>query len=145
MEKTAKQLAIEKAYGELFDKLKHSIDLDGNCVMFDSNNKQATPNFNDLNFEKEYVNNNLDYGYDSERNIHFWRPKTLQGIEDNNGWTRIESEADLPTDESVKYTTGTLCFDGHFEVSHIHFTAKTIRISGGTHYKPIEKELPPIY
>lgn len=27
------------------------------------------------------------------------RPKSLAGIENNNGWIRIESEADLPTEE----------------------------------------------
>ena len=27
------------------------------------------------------------------------RPKSLQGIEDNNGWIKIESEADLPKEK----------------------------------------------
>lgn len=25
-----------------------------------------------------------------------WRPKTLRGIEDNNGWTKVSSQDDLP-------------------------------------------------
>lgn len=30
-----------------------------------------------------------------------WRPKTLQGIENNNGWICINSEDDLPKNESI--------------------------------------------
>ena len=36
--------------------------------------------------------------YDSVLNndVNYYRPKSLQGIENNNGWTKIENEDDLP-------------------------------------------------
>lgn len=71
------------------------------------------------------------------------RPKSLEGIEDNNGWIKIESEDDLPK-------KGTNC----------HFILKngvcgvfvdlddseylTLR-NRGTHYQPIEKPKPPLH
>jgi hypothetical protein len=32
-----------------------------------------------------------------------WRPKSIQGIEDNKGWIKIESEEGLPKDDTIQY------------------------------------------
>lgn len=80
------------------------------------------------------------------------RPKSLQGIEDNNGWQKIESEADLPpnTKEANK-AYKVLC-------KHIKFPDSLITAIWGcteihkkqwlkdfTHYKLIDEEIPPIF
>jgi len=40
-------------------------------------------------------------GIEIEMNGKYCRPKALQGIEDNNGWTKIESEGDLPKEKGL--------------------------------------------
>lgn len=37
-----------------------------------------------------------NFRQDNAKLIYCVRPKSLQGIEDNNGWIKIESEADFP-------------------------------------------------
>ena len=44
---------------------------------------------NDLGFDNDEIDR---YG-----NMDLWRPKTLNGIDDNFGWISINSEKDLPT------------------------------------------------
>ena len=34
--------------------------------------------------------------------VYSYRPKSLQGIENNNGWIKIESEKDLPKEKGLK-------------------------------------------
>ncbi|WP_407489188.1 hypothetical protein [Elizabethkingia anophelis] len=36
------------------------------------------------------------------KNTHSVRPKSITGIENNRGWTRIESEEDLPKDRNIE-------------------------------------------
>ncbi|UYW02099.1 hypothetical protein K5I29_04140 [Flavobacterium agricola] len=74
----------------------------------------------------------------------FARPKSLQGIETNNGWVKIESEADLPK-ENGKYLTyrkNGIIIEEYFYLSHPYSWQKFYNV---THYQPIEKPKPPIY
>lgn len=88
--------------------------------------------------------------------LSFYRPKSLQGIENNNGWIKIESEDDLPKEDMdcfyiTKYSENIIpgCFRLHsykgwrnmFTVDH------NIAVGLGhvTHYQPIIKPKPPIY
>jgi len=87
---------------------------------------------------------------DSERSGCGWfeRPKSLQGIENNNDWIKIESEDDLPkatdTYHFVSRHTGKVMKD--------YFTADS-KVSGFhncqfrlySHYQPIQKPQPPLY
>lgn len=71
------------------------------------------------------------------------RPKLLQGVENNNGWIKIESEDDLPKDGYyfVVYKNGKMSDcpkdsdfeDDNYWMQHI------------THYQPIVKPKPPLY
>lgn len=67
-------------------------------------------------------------------------PKSLQGIEDNNGWIKIESEADLPKEEFnsvwIKHNDG--------DVLIIQCSNKYL-LKNTTHYQPLIKPKPPIY
>ena len=43
--------------------------------------------------------------------VYSYRPKSLQGIENNNGWIKIESEKDLPKEKGLKCLF--LCIHGN--------------------------------
>lgn len=79
---------IKAAYGPHWDKVKDHVDEDGWCF-----NNSLRPDAKDAYFS--YVTN---YKYCDK-----WRPKSLSGIEDNNGWTKIESEEDLPQSRGTYY------------------------------------------
>jgi hypothetical protein len=68
-----------------------------------------------------------------------WRPKTLAGIENNNGWIKIESEDDLPKDGwhwAKSIIPDNDIWETHYEDFKVGFH---------THYQPIVKPQPPIY
>lgn len=125
MEQTDKQKAIETAYGKFYDK-QHT-DLNG---FIDSK---------DLSFEK------MGLKFEDIEHltmIDVWRPKTLNGIETNNGWIRIESESDLPKEECQCFiiVKGEVFFD-YYNGNDFDLYVK----SYVTHYQPITKPKPPIY
>ena len=69
---------------------------------------------------------NIDInGYSEEAILYFYldeldckrelfRPKSLQGIETNNGWIKIENESDLPKDDGLVYKVGLITEDMFF-------------------------------
>lgn len=77
-----------------------------------------------------------------------YRPASLNGLSNNNGWTSINSESDLPKDPEPKYT---ICrfYDGEFFNYGIDYdnddVERFFKTRGATHYKISEKEQPPIY
>lgn len=92
------------------------------------------------------------------------RPKSISGIENNNGWVKIESEADLPKENiecfyrvvvSKPYINeGEYINTGRFRVKSVlthcenFFTIDDVirnYYPKVTHYMPIEKPQPPIY
>jgi len=78
----------------------------------------------------------------------FYRPKSLQGIESNNGWISINSEKDLPKDISTDYYGGRF-IESKFEMLKYHLDLLSIldHIKHGlvTHYQPIVKPLKPLH
>lgn len=86
--------------------------------------------------------------FNSEK--HSIRPKSLQGIESNKGWFKVESENDLPEydNENVRYRTGMFLNDGRFHQDSNLCTHK-IAIEclkwNYTHYQIINQSEPPIY
>lgn len=137
-----KSEVIKKAWGEYYEQFKNNIDENG-FIYYDNipNYIVTTPMF-----YQEYLNGAS----------HF-RPKSLQGIENNNGWIKIESKEDLPKQdidcfyipEGIEFAIIVGCFrlssyrgcKNMFTVDHI------IAVGFGyvTHCKPIEKPKPPIY
>lgn len=79
------------------------------------------------------------------------RPKSLSGIEDNNGWISIESEEDLPK-EKISYevwrngseSRATYAGSYRWFVPHNDFP-KTTKVAGITHYVEPIKRQPPIF
>ena len=121
----AKQEAIKKAYGE-------------NFTHTDKNGwiRYLTYRPSDLGIEYyDYMDG-------------FWRCKSLKGIENNNGWVKIESEKDLPKKDGWFYVYRT---DNSIIISEFVLNFKAWNFYEGlptkavTHYKPIEKPKPPIF
>lgn len=75
-----------------------------------------------------------------------YRPKSLAGIENNNGWIKIENEADLPKDLVECYA-----YDEDGDITYFTFNLspnsdyELMKEQGITHYQPIVKPKPPIY
>lgn len=70
-------------------------------------------NENDISKILEYHNiskDSIEFEYLEVAGLRY-RPKFLQGIDNNNGWIKIESEDDLPTDENFDYWA---CNGNHF-------------------------------
>ena len=123
----SKLKAIAKAYGEHWEKVKDFVDENG---WFDMKF------YDEGNFEDEFFDN-------CDVKNAFIRPKSLAGIENNNGWIKIESEADLPkkgTSCHVILKSGVTCVFIDLDDSE-YLTLK----NRGTHYQPIVKPEPPIY
>jgi len=70
------------------------------------------------------------------------RPKSLKGIENNNGWIKIESEEDLPKEDCFYYV---IYDNGKISESVLHLNMILKNLDVITHYQPIEKPKPSIY
>jgi len=74
-----------------------------------------------------------------------WRPLSLTGIETNNGWTKIESEDDLPKESGfVKVYFSSLEIDDCLRFDGDKFVSDWYAMCP-SHWKPIVKDLLPIY
>lgn len=135
----AKCKAIKQAYGEYWNQLRDS-------AKFSAINNNGWLHYNEI------TNNNgtlLDcIQMDILHDIDCYRPKSLQGIENNNGWICIESEEDLPKEviecrtcfyNGKNYIEGVIKKRSPQELSRLKY------INEITHYQPIEKTKPPIY
>lgn len=123
---------IKKAYGEHYDRYKYDIE-DG--IISD--------HYLDKRDFENMKNINLVHIFTDKEGYCYYTPESIKGIYNNNGWIKIESEADLPK-------KGTNChfilkngFSGIF-VDLDDSEYLTLR-NRGTHYQPIEKPKPPIY
>lgn len=117
-----KQQAIQDAYGENYEKCNHDENgwTSGNWDLFVRLDGITKPRSNGTK----------------------WRPKTLQGIENNNGWIKIESDDDLPKDENSFWVVT----DDEEIVEMEYFPKyKSFTELGVTHYQRIEKPKPPIF
>lgn len=89
----------------------------------------------------------IDYDIDMS-GIGKFRPKSLQGIETNNNWIKIESEKDLPEQGSYEYKVGTM-INSKFYLSGGVYDIKEVNQSWDedkiTHYQKITKPEPPIF
>ena len=142
------------------------------CIGVKLNTLETTPDENGYvrlshcipSQQKIILNKELSIGKNIAHGISMYRPKSLQGIENNNGWIKIESEADLPKENidchyrlfvsEIYSNAGEYILSGRFRTksslsnSTNFFTCDDMIRSyfpRVTHYKPIEKPQPPIY
>lgn len=125
---STKQEIIKQAYGERWEFVKDYVDENG--WFPDSILGDAIWVLSEC--EREFINNELH-----------WRITSLKGIEDNNGWIKIESYQDLPKETGHYWVKRGREIGVNYiivpESFHSCFLANL------THYKPIEKPKPPIY
>lgn len=128
-----KQQAIQEKYGRFYDPKKRHYSVNG----------WSSPE----SYTEEEMYEMMQE-IDMEFGEHRCRPKSLQGIENNNGWIRIESEDDLPKENGWFYVCRT---DNSIILSKFVLDYKSWNFYEGlptkavTHYQPIEKPKPPIY
>lgn len=129
-----KQEKIIEAYGDYWEILKDYISVNGWI---------STKNLYDLKFNP---NNFSPLDVDDIEYIANYRPKSLQGIENNNGWIKIESESDLPN-ESYIYWVKRDGLDYPMYLNHEFFNkeGKEYWLKNYTHYQKAIKPLSPIY
>jgi len=140
----AKQKAIKEAYSEDYERILSSdygIDKEG---------------FSD--FYAHYNETNL-HGYEiysghSPKDTIRVRPlglgAKLDMLKNNNGWIKIESEADLPKEEIdchfvYKVNDNRYQTFGVWDKKLNSFWSGALKIENVTHYQPIIKPQPPIY
>ena len=127
----AKQEAIKKAYGEYWENVKDYVD---------ENGWASYPNVQ----KHDYDFGKLEF----KDGCTFLRPESLQGIENNNGWIKIESEADLPK-EGMHHSIllDSECINGYrnYDVIVFYEVNSKFRKKEISHYQPIEKPKPPIF
>lgn len=149
MKTTAKELAIRNKWIDVIGEEKY------NELTFTSNLKcskisNITGWCHDYGFEPENVElfemNTFRDGEFLEHQITHYRPKSLQGIETNNGWNRID-EVGLPSENGDYWFYSETM---PIQISEHYFHAKSKRckeqtIRNHTHYQPIIKPEKAIY
>jgi len=116
---TPKQKAIKEAYGEYWDEVYQFIDDNGWCTQLDFSKPPSERRNHRTLSEMGFKENDglLDVGLNHITGNNVWRPKSLQGIENNNGWIKIESENDLPKEDCdchIEYKDGSVSIDKYF-------------------------------
>lgn len=125
---SAKEKAIREAYGERYEHLKHHLDENGW-------------------FPDEILGEEIWVLSECERRIDhstfvtdvFWRISGLQGIETNNEWTQIESQADLPTQECLYKV---VLVTGEYDTYPFMKGDEEYWINTFSHYEKIEYKKP---
>lgn len=120
-----KEEVIKEAWGEHYTE---RVDENGWCSIWGT-----SLDLKECDIVKEYQDSSGD----------ICRPKTLRGIENNNGWIHIESEADLPNENEIYhvfYSDGTIS-SRYFHQKHNDWTNDP----KATHYQPIVKPNKPLY
>lgn len=142
---TSKQKAIQEAYGDRFKDLEKYINQDG--VFVGDTNLITDEEFKEWGFIGKAKTMEFDVSLTLTSGS---RPKSLQGIEDNRGWTRIEKDEDLPK-QSIEcwfiYKNEIAVFNGSYnnDFKCFSYSAFKFDIDEITHYQPIQKPEPPIY
>jgi len=147
----AKQEAIKKAWidaGFYWKQIKDIIDEDGLLKLNHPSLKTQL-----TGYDKAYNNGLLKgCGFYGDSLMVILLP--IEAIRYNNGWIRIEPDgSNLPdiNDYSVTYRLGKFIEDKWYSEGNFHpydFRSIHLRVkekNAFTHYKPIEKEIPPVY
>lgn len=133
-----KQEKIIEAWGEHYETVKSYLDEDGWCI--DKGHKL-------FDIHGIYDNHvDYDFVFSGEwelSRVECYRPKSLQGISTNNGWTKIGSEKDLPkkgVDVHVIFNCGVRCI--FTNIGDEEYLTMKNRCS---HYKIITDNSLPLY
>ncbi|MCT4156967.1 DUF551 domain-containing protein [Elizabethkingia meningoseptica] len=138
----SKNNAIKAAYGEYYKDYRRFIDENGFIYQSDlffpeTGMKKDGVEAEIISVEKKHKWSNIK-----------WRPMSLQGLENNRGWTRIESEEDLP-DKYGQYWV----FTSNGNIIDVYYDEYNKTWDGildffevkATHWQQIVKPKPPIF
>ena len=130
----AKQKVIKNAYGEYWEKVKDYVDENGFINTYSTKISPHSLKYSwvDIEVSKKWIDDKIG-------DTICFRPKSLQGIENNNGWIKIESEEQRFPDEDLWICN----FNGNKQ-PFIHDAYDFIP-ERYTHYQPIEKPKPPLF
>ena len=131
----AKFETIKNAYGRFYNSEKYHYSING----------WTDPE--SYSYEEMYE---MMQEIEIEFGEHRCRPKSLQGIEDNNGWIKVENEKDLPKQECHcwiidKYNGIVTGLWKQAPNEEHHKKACEYWVKRVSHYKIISKPEPPIY
>ncbi|MDV3603803.1 hypothetical protein CMU86_11610 [Elizabethkingia anophelis] len=135
-----KHEAIKAAYGEFWERLSP----------FQQEYALAENGTVQIGYTEEQKKLFLDIRKSGLFNFEPTMPKSISGIGTNNGWTRIDSEEDLPKEYDVEY----FCFhkDGRIIIRTFfeylgwgEFDCEILDQSDITHYQPVQVPKPPIF
>lgn len=129
----AKEEIVREAYGEYIEYVAQYIDKNGWL------NRKEHSAFIRNHF---YLTNNLETKFVDK--VEYWRPRSLYGIDDNNGWIMITIESELPNDlEHVWLIDEEFGTDiGFYSKQRNKWYCDTVE-QFPTHYQPIQKPEPP--
>ncbi|WP_185260349.1 hypothetical protein [Elizabethkingia anophelis] len=139
---TPKTQAIKAAYREHWDKVKDYVNMDNGIA-------EVPSSVNRTEFIKNFKL--IATWPDAEGFKQMLIPYSLEGIENNRGWTRIESEEDLPKDDYFGdlFEVGFLDESGFFHHDRKRCSFKSLKWMYEkkliTHYQLVEKPKPPIF
>lgn len=132
----SKQEAIQKAYGEHWELVKETVNENG---------------WFDYDYEKHRkIADNIPLESYSQFSSSVVRPKSLQGIENNNGWIKIHREEDIPkelidTGTEVFLSRNKIVFIGYFYKAYgglnynVHNLDSTPKEIQGIHMDSVKK------
>lgn len=127
--KTPKEIAVEKVYGDKYD-------WDENGWLYYSVDEHGESGYEP--FGEYDKRNEIDGSFE-------WRPISLRGLEDNNGWFILPTKKILPYGYYwVRVKQPTTLVEDEF-IFHLKDGVGIIPYAYATHYQPIEKPQPPIY
>lgn len=136
---------VRKAYGKYWEIHKDNVDENGWSYL--GNNTRLLNDY-DCSLVGEWQQKGYD-PFKTGENSHiqqvYVRPKSLQGMENNNGWFSIE-EHGFPSDDTVEYENissingliGKTTLTAH--QVYLYHNAGMI-----THYRPVTKQVLPLY
>ena len=132
-----KEQKIKEAYGEYWETVKDYVDENG----------YYDPILNTMTLQKDLEIFKFCNKFTNKNGVTaIYQPKSLSGIENNNGWIRIESEADLPNDGWYSYICCKIMTDGVFNIYNEIFDVKKVKryfnLGLISHYRKYEFKKP---
>jgi hypothetical protein len=115
-------------------------------------NSEGVPNYNDDGWAKYGGKQKSEYfkTLDEKEWLGYWfyRPKSLDGIEDNNGWIEIDSKDDLPKEDIDCYfilKSNKVILSGRFRGSCFDYATRYYDENDVSYYQEIIKPREPLY
>lgn len=127
-----KQEYIKQQYGKAWDAVKDYVDENGWVI-----NGPAPHSLGF--FLTATINSNIVEG-----NGYEWRPANLRGIEDNNGWIKVEDR--LPeNNDLVIVLDGNDQYEAWYDPEYGYWSEDIHTTINPTHWRPKVKYLKPLY